>query len=272
MVEESKNLHKILIMAIINTTPDSFADGGKYLDTDKAVNYAQKLIDTNIDIIDIGGESSRPNANYVNTTEEINRVIPVIKILNKIKKNTKISIDTYKPKVMVQALENGVDIINDIFALRKKGAMEICSDNKADICLMHMQNNPQTMQNKPTYNNIIDDIKDFFSKRINNCIKAGINEKHLIIDPGFGFGKTLEHNLTILRNLSAFKEFGLKILVSLSRKSMFDKILGGRDVNDRIIASTIANKIAIDNGANIIRTHDVQATTDMLKIINKIYV
>ena len=270
VVELSKNLSNLQIMGVINMTPDSFFDGGKHNSLTNSIKHANELINCGANILDIGGESSRPNASIVNLETEIKRIIPLIKYLKK-NSNYRISVDTYKPQVMQKTIELKVDMINDIFALTKKGAIEVCSDFNGDICLMHMQNNPQIMQNNPKYSNIIDEMKDFFDTRINCCIKGGIDASKLIIDPGFGFGKSYSHNLEILKNLDKFKIFGLRILVGLSRKSMFDKLLGGRDIEGRMVASTVAAGIAITRGASIIRTHDTIAVNDMIKTMRATY-
>jgi dihydropteroate synthase len=259
---------KVKIMGVLNATPDSFSDGGNFNSTTTAVNHAHKMLTENADIIDIGGESSRPNANAVSLNDELKRVIPIIQEVKKINKNIQISVDTYKEEVMKKSLELGVNMINDIYALQKVKNTDFLASSDCKICLMHMQGNPQTMQNNPKYNNIIDEIKSFFEARIDFCVKSGIDENRIILDPGFGFGKTYDNNITILKNLQSFKNMGFKILAGLSKKSMFDTMLGGREPNGRIMASTIAAGIAIDNGADIIRTHNPLEISDMLKVKN----
>ena len=264
---------KIKIMGVLNTTPDSFSDGKKYINTKNAIKHSQHLLKNGADIIDIGGESSRPNADFVSENEELSRIIPAIKAIKNNAINTFISVDTYKPKVMEQVLNLGVNMINDIYALQQVEAenmAEILSVSDCDICLMHMQNNPKNMQKSPKYKDIISEIKYFFECRIRYAEDNNINTKRLILDPGFGFGKTYDHNIIILKNLIEFQEFGLKILVGLSKKSMFDTILKGRDPSGRVLASTIAAGIAIENGADIIRTHNPLEVSDMLKVMQSL--
>jgi dihydropteroate synthase len=256
----------VQIMGVLNITPDSFSDGGNFNSLTAATKHATQLLTQGAHSIDIGGESSRPNATAVNLDEELTRVIPVLKQLTQHYTDINISVDTYKEEVMQQALECGATMINDIYALQKIRNMEFLAQHTCDICLMHMQGTPQTMQHNPTYTNIIDEIKAFFTKRIEFCINNNIDSSRLILDPGFGFGKSYEDNITILKNLQTFKNMGFKILVGLSKKSMFDTMLGGRHPDGRIVASTIAAGVAIDNGADIIRTHNPQEVSDMLTV------
>jgi dihydropteroate synthase len=254
------------IMGILNITPDSFYKGSRYSNIESAIDKAKLMISQGVNIIDIGGESTRPGSLKINVDDELNRVIPVIKSLND-SCNIDISIDTSKPEVMEKAVCAGATIINDIYALQNNHSLEVASSLKVKICLMHMQGNPKDMQKNPTYTNVIDSIKKFFTERIEACIKKGINEDKIIIDPGFGFGKTLAHNLLILKQLAEFKKFNMPILVGISRKSMIGKLLNNRDVDDRMVGSVVAGVLAVQNGANIIRTHDVLATKDALTIL-----
>ncbi|SMN13651.1 Dihydropteroate synthase [Bathymodiolus heckerae thiotrophic gill symbiont] len=257
------------IMGVLNVTPDSFSDGAQYSDVADAVQGAQHMIEQGADMIDIGGESTRPNADFVSVVDEIQRVIPVINALVKIT-DTPVSIDTSKPEVMMQAVKAGAKMINDVRALRADGALEAASGLDVDVCLMHMQGDPRDMQNNPVYDSVVDDIKHFFERRIEACIGAGINEKKLILDPGFGFGKTYAHNLEILRRFDEFKSFGLPLLAGLSRKRMIGQMLNDRKIEERIIGSITAAIIALQKGANIVRVHDVLATKDALTILQKV--
>jgi dihydropteroate synthase len=257
---------KPLIMGVLNITPDSFSDGGQYLDTDKAIESAKLMISQGADIIDVGGESTRPDAQSVSTSDEINRVIPVIEALHHSTDAT-ISIDTSKSEVMKLAIKAGASMINDVCALSADGALETAAMLDVHVCLMHMQGSPRTMQENPTYNDVIDDIKDFFSQRIEACIDAGIAKDKIILDPGFGFGKTLDHNLEILKRFNEFKSFGLPLLAGLSRKSMIGTLLDDRNVDGRVVGSVTGAIIAVQNGADIVRVHDVLETKDALTIL-----
>ncbi|WP_237732586.1 dihydropteroate synthase [Bathymodiolus thermophilus thioautotrophic gill symbiont] len=256
-------------MGVLNVTPDSFSDGGQHFNSADAIQGAQRMIEQGVDIIDVGGESSRPNADPVSVVDEIQRVIPVIETLIKIT-NTPISIDTSKPEVMAQAVKAGASMINDIYALRVEGALKTASELGVNICLMHMQGSPSNMQNNPVYGDVVDDIKHFFEQRIEACVGAGIGTEKLILDPGFGFGKTYEHNLEILRRFNEFKSFGLPLLAGLSRKRMIAQMLNDRKIKGRVVGSTMAAIIAIQKGANMVRVHDVLATKDALTILQKV--
>lgn len=253
-------------MGVLNITPDSFSDGGQHFDTDKAIESAKLMISQGADIIDVGGESTRPGAQIVSTSDEINRVIPVIEALHRLT-DIPISVDTSKPEVMRLAVKAGASMINDVYALNADGALEAVATLNVDVCLMHMQGSPRTMQKDPIYNDVVDDIKDFFSERIEACISAGIAKDKIILDPGFGFGKTLDHNLSILKRFNEFKSFGLSLLAGLSRKSMIGALLDGRNVDGRVVGSVTAAIIAVQNGANIVRVHDVLETKDALTIL-----
>jgi dihydropteroate synthase len=257
------NNTQALVMGILNVTPDSFSDGGQCLNVDDAIRAAMRLLDQGADIIDIGGESTRPGAASVSEADEINRVVPVIKALST-QTNIPISIDTSKPQVMQQAVEAGASLINDVNALQADGALEMAASLEVDVCLMHRQGLPQTMQQNPTYNDVIEDIQQFFQQRVEACQYAGIQPEKIILDPGFGFGKTLAHNLEILRRFDEFKGLGLRLLAGLSRKSMIGAILNNREVKGRMIGSVTSAIIAVQNGADIVRVHDVLATKDAL--------
>jgi dihydropteroate synthase len=252
------------IMAVLNVTPDSFSDGGSYTSYDSAVNKALELLDNGASIIDIGGESTRPGAPDVTLEDELNRVIPVIKALRE-QSDCVISIDTSKALVMKKAVEAGADIINDVRALQEPNALKTAAGLNVPICLMHMQGQPRTMQNSPQYDNLISDINDFFAQRIDACEKLGIDKKQIILDPGFGFGKTLAHNYEILNKIDAFKRLGCEVLAGLSRKSMIGNLLN-RDTNERLAGSLAGALIAAQKGAKIIRVHDVAQTSDVLTV------
>ena len=257
---------KPLIMGVLNITPDSFSDGGQHFDTNKAIESANRMIIQGADIIDVGGESTRPGAQSVSIVDEIRRVIPVIEALHR-STDIPISIDTSKPEVMKLAVEASANMINDVCALSADGALEAAAMLNVDVCLMHMQGSPKVMQKDPAYNDVVDDIKDFFSQRIEVCIEAGIAEDKIILDPGFGFGKTLEHNIEILKRFNEFKIFGLPLLAGLSRKSMIGTLLDDRNVDGRVVGSVTGAIIAVQNGADIVRVHDVLETKDALTIL-----
>ncbi|SFV62542.1 Dihydropteroate synthase [hydrothermal vent metagenome] len=258
--------NKPKIMGVLNITPDSFSDGGLYHSKISAIDKAKLMLDNGVDIIDIGGESSRPNAKEVSIDEELSRVIPVIKSIRKFS-DIPISIDTYKPKVMIEAVNNGATMINDIYAGQKKNAIETIAKLKVDVCLMHMQKQPQTMQISPKYNNVVKDVFNFLKERTETCIKNGINAEKITIDVGFGFGKTQQHNEELFKNLKYFKQLKYPILVGISKKSMIGNIIKQTNPQKRKTASLIANILAVKNGATIIRTHDVQETYEGIKIL-----
>jgi len=254
-----------LVMGILNVTPDSFSDGGKYSTHKHAFLQAKKMIEEGVDIIDIGGESTKPGAKAVCENDEIERVIP---LLIAIKKEfvVKVSIDTSKAEVMHQAIVHGADMINDVRALQNEGCLSVLAQSNLPICLMHMQGLPKTMQDNPKYEDIISDIKKFFIERINICEQAGINRSRLLLDPGFGFGKTLAQNYQLLAQLEKFNELGLPLLSGTSRKSMIGDLLS-RNVDERLAGSLATAIIAAQKKVNIIRVHDVKETVDVLKIL-----
>jgi len=260
---------QVMIMGVLNTTPDSFSDGGCFFDADRAIEQAQLMVKQGADIIDIGGESTRPGAPEVSAEDEMRRVIPVIEALNG-KIDVPISIDTSKPVVMKKAVEAGASIINDVCALQAKGALEMAGHLGVSVCLMHMQGTPRTMQKNPTYEDVVEDVKSFFKERIEACTSVGIKPESITLDPGFGFGKNLSHNIALLKNLSEFHEFGVSILAGLSRKSMIGTLLGDKEVGERMIGSVTAALVAVENGANLIRAHDVGETKDALTVWQQI--
>ena len=244
------------IMGILNVTPDSFSDGGRYLDPEVAVKRALEMVDEGALIIDIGGESSRPGARFVTESEELLRVIPVIKALRRAS-DVPISIDTRKPGVMAVAASEGADLINDISALTTPGALEIAGETGLAVCLMHMQGKPRNMQRKPTYENVVEAVMKFLQERISACTESGIPCERLIVDPGFGFGKTPEHNLQLINELNRFEALGVPLLIGVSRKSTIAKTLGNQQL---LTGSIVAAMMAVDRGASILRVHDVAAT------------
>lgn len=250
-------------MGIVNVTPDSFSDGGRHLLRDAAVAHALQLIAEGADILDIGGESTRPGAQPVSIQQELDRVMPVLEGLRGVP--VPLSIDTCKPEVMRAALAAGAGMVNDINALQQSDALAAVSTSDAAVCLMHKQGQPQTMQNEPHYADVLQEVMDFLQARITAVEVAGIARNRIVIDPGFGFGKTLEHNLVLLRNLDKFLAFGVPVLAGLSRKSMLGKVTGS-DVDDRLAASVAAALLAVQRGASIVRVHDVRATCDALKV------
>lgn len=253
------------VMGIVNVTPDSFSDGGQYAATDLAVAHAQQLIAEGADILDIGGESTRPGAEPVSLQEELRRVIPVIEALSKIS-TVPLSIDTYKPQVMQAAIQAGVDIVNDIRALQEEHALEIVANSNVGVCLMHMQGVPQTMQINPTYADVLSEVQQFLTDRVAACLAHGINKNRIMLDPGFGFGKTKEHNIALIQHLDSLTQLGYPLLVGLSRKSVLGKIAGGDELQ-RLHAGLAASVISVIKGAKVVRVHDVKATADALKVV-----
>ncbi len=256
------------VMGIINVTPDSFADGGQLKTSEDAIEHGLRLAGEGADLLDIGGESTRPGAQEISEAEELERVIPVIEALVK-KIDIPIAIDTSKPGVMRAAVKAGASIINDVFALRRDDALDVAAELNVPVILMHMQGEPRSMQTAPHYDDAVAEVHSFLTQRIFACEMAGIPKKNVVIDPGFGFGKSLEHNVALLAHLSRFVELGVPVLAGMSRKSMIGD-LTGRDVNNRVYGSVAAALIAAQNGAKIIRVHDVAATVDALKIWNDV--
>jgi dihydropteroate synthase len=261
------DLAQPLVMGIVNVTPDSFSDGGLHLQRDSALTRAHQLIAEGADILDIGGESTRPGAQPVSFQEELDRVLPVIEGLRGVP--VPISIDTCKPEVMRAAIASGAQMVNDINALQDDAAIKAVAADNVAVCLMHKQGNPQTMQQQPHYQDVVAEICEFLRERTAVAQAAGIQLNRIVIDPGFGFGKTLAHNLTLLRELKRLTELGVPILAGLSRKSMLGA-LTGRDAGLRLPASIAAALIAVQRGANILRVHDVGATVDALKVLNAV--
>ena len=252
------------VMGILNVTPDSFSDGGRFSRVDHALQHALQMQKEGAQIIDVGGESTRPGALAVSLDEELNRVIPVIE---RIRENSDIavSIDTSKPEVMQAAIDAGASMVNDVNALQASGAIEVCVKHQVPVCLMHKQGGPQTMQDNPSYVDVVDEIKHYLIERASHCIEAGLPKEKIVIDPGFGFGKSLKNNLSLLKGINKFCALDFPVLVGVSRKSMFGQLLD-RDVDERLVASTSAVVIAYNNGARFFRVHDVAETCDALKL------
>lgn len=255
-------------MGIVNVTPDSFSDGGRYASTQKALSHALQLVAEGADILDIGGESTRPGATPVPLQEELDRVIPVLEALVK-QINIPISIDTYKPQVMQAAIAAGASMVNDVRALQEEGALKVVAGSNAGVCLMHMQGTPQTMQEHPHYEDVVNDVKHFLSERLQACLNAGIRASRIVLDPGFGFGKTRAHNIALAKNLGVLCALGQPVLVGLSRKSVLGQVTGN-DVDTRVHASVAAAVISAMKGAKILRVHDVAATKEAIKIVSAI--
>ncbi len=254
-------------MGILNVTPDSFSDGGQHAGRDAALRHAERMIAEGVDIIDIGGESSRPGSAALPLDEELARVLPMVEALRDC--GRPLSIDTYKPEVMRAALAAGADLINDIWGFRMPGAVEAVSEaqaGQAGLCVMHMQRDPQTMQEQPQYEDVVQEVAGFLRERVDALRAAGVAESRITLDPGFGFGKAPDHNLRLLGQLPQLTVDGLPLLVGLSRKSTLGAILGGRPPQQRIAASLAAAVCAAERGAYIVRVHDVEQTVDALKV------
>ncbi len=258
-----------VVMGILNVTPDSFSDGGLFLARDRAVRQAVAMAQEGAAIIDIGGESTRPGARPVSVQEEMDRVIPVVEAVHAAV-NVPVSIDTSKPAVMRAAVAAGAGLINDVNALRAEGALEASRALDVPVCLMHMRGEPRTMQQNPIYGDVVAEVRDFLHQRMDVCVAAGIPRERIIVDPGFGFGKTLEHNLQLLRRLADFKALGAPILVGLSRKSFIAAALA-LPVDQRLYPSLALGLLAVQNGANIVRTHDVRPTVDVIRMYQTVY-
>lgn len=268
---QSKNktldLSQCQVMGILNVTPDSFSDGGKFARPEQAIAQAERMQDEGATIIDIGGESTRPGAAEVELQQELDRTIPVIEAI-RAHTDVWISIDTSKAVVMTEAVNAGADLINDVRALQEPGALQAASEANVPVCLMHMQGAPRTMQANPQYQDIISDINAFFKQRLAACESAGITRANIVLDPGFGFGKTLDHNFELLQRLAAFREWQLPLLTGLSRKSMFGQLLDC-EVEQRLAGSLAGAMLCAQHGANIVRVHDVKETAEVLKVLHK---
>jgi len=262
------NLDRARVMGVLNITPDSFSDGGRFLSVDEAMQQVVAMVGAGVDIIDVGGESTRPGSAEIPLQEELDRVMPVIERISD-RFEIPVSVDTSKSEVMCSAVAAGASMINDVFALRQDGAIEAAASLGIPVCLMHMQGEPREMQQSPVYQSLPGDVIDFLADRIEAAIQAGIAREQLIVDPGFGFGKNDQHNIELLDKLDQFSEFGLPLLVGLSRKRTLGK-LTGQPVGKRVAAGVAAAIIAVQNGANIVRTHDVQQTVDALNVLHAV--
>lgn len=258
-------LDRPLIMGIVNITPDSFSDGGRFDSPAAGIEHACRLLEEGADILDVGGESSRPGAQPVCIEEELRRVLPIVEALQG--RNVPVSVDTCKAEVMHAVIAEGAAMINDINALQGAGALQAVAGSNVAVCLMHKQGNPQTMQSAPRYEDVVTDVMAFLAERIIAVEAAGIGRERLVVDPGFGFGKTLEHNIALLRRLDRLQALGVPVLAGLSRKSMLGHLAGIEVAEERIHASVAAAMLAVLKGARIIRVHDVKATREALQIL-----
>lgn len=252
------------VMGILNVTPDSFSDGGRFASLDNALRQAERMLAEGADILDIGGESTRPGAAAVSLDEEMARVLPVLERIHA-ELGVPVSVDTSKPDLMRAAIAAGAGMINDVTALSAPGAIAAVADADVPVCLMHMLGEPRTMQTAPQYDDVLADIMNYMERRVAECVEGGIARGRLLLDPGFGFGKTLHHNLVLLRGLSAFQSLGLPVMVGMSRKSMLGAVTG-RPVDERLAAGIAAAVMAVERGARIVRVHDVAETVDALKL------
>ncbi|TMG78775.1 MAG: dihydropteroate synthase [Betaproteobacteria bacterium] len=251
-------------MGVVNVTPDSFSDGGRFLEAGAAVDHARRLVEEGADIVDVGAESSRPGADAVAPGEELSRLLPVLKGLKDLP--VPVSVDTVKPEVMRAAIAEGASMINDINALRAPGALETAADADVGVCLMHMQGEPRTMQREPRYRDVVAEVKAFLAERVAAAEARGIARERIVVDPGFGFGKTVEHNFELLRNLGRLAEIGLPVMAGWSRKSTLGAVTG-RGPAERVAASVAAALLAVQHGARIVRVHDVAATRDAFAVL-----
>jgi dihydropteroate synthase len=255
-----------VVMGVLNVTPDSFSDGGQFNRLDAALYHAEEMLLQGAGIIDVGGESTKPGAEPVSVDEELSRVVPVVEAIC-CRLDVPVSVDTSKAEVMQSALSVGASMINDVQALSSSEALKVVANSNAAVCLMHMQKNPAVMQENPTYANIIEEVLSFLKKRISMCVDAGIDRHRILVDPGFGFGKTLEHNVTLFSQLSLFNQLQVPLLVGVSKKRMIGDITGA-EIDNRVVGSVVASVLAVQNGANFVRVHDVKETLDGLRILH----
>ena len=263
------DLTRPCVMGVLNVTPDSFSDGGRFNTLDSALRHAAAMVAAGVDIVDVGGESTRPGSVRISTEEELERVVPVIEGISQ-RFDVVISVDTSTPEVMRRSAAAGAGILNDVRGLRREGALEAVAETGLPVCVMHMQGEPENMQDNPTYKgDVIDEVCNYLLGRVNACEVAGIARKNIILDPGFGFGKTLEHNLSMLKHLERFLQLEFPLLVGVSRKSMIGKVLD-RPVDERLYASLGLAAMAITKGAHIIRVHDVSETRDVVDMLSAV--
>ena len=257
-----------LVCGILNVTPDSFSDGGLFDGPHRAVDHGCRLAAEGADLIDVGGESTRPGSRPPTVDEELARVVPVVEALVR-EVGVPLSVDTSRPEVMRAAVAAGASMVNDVRALRSPGALEAAAELGVPVCLMHMQRSPETMQEDPRYRDVVVEVRTFLAQRMRACLDAGIRQEHLVVDPGFGFGKTLTHNVALLASLDAFTGLGVPVMVGLSRKSVLGQ-LTGRTVGDRLPGSLAAALVAVQRGASVLRVHDVAATRDVLAVLDAV--
>jgi dihydropteroate synthase len=258
---------KTFVMGILNVTPDSFSDGGRFFNADAAIEHARKMVKDGADIIDVGGESTRPGSQSITAEEELKRVLPVIKEVSKM--DVIVSIDSYKPEVAFKAVEAGALMLNDVYALRSRGMAEFAASQSIPVVLMHMQGSPKNMQENPQYKDVVDEINQFFGERISFAVDNGIRRENIILDPGIGFGKKLEHNLEIIRRLGEFKKHGCPLMVGPSRKSFIGQILD-LPSSERLEGTLAAVSACVLNGADIVRVHDVKEAVRAVKVADAI--
>ena len=267
--DRSLDLSVARVMGVVNVTPDSFSDGGRFIKADAALAQARRLVSAGASILDVGGESTRPGATPVSVQQELDRVVPVVEALAR---DTEVilSVDTSTPEVIREAARAGAHLINDVRALSREGALQAAVETGLSVCLMHMQGQPGTMQMSPEYDDVVAEVERYLDERISACEAAGLQRQQLLVDPGFGFGKTLGHNLSLLKHLQRFTRWGCPVLVGLSRKSMIGDVLG-KPVDQRLYGSLAAAVAAAMNGASIVRVHDVAETADAIAVINALH-
>ena len=258
------------IMGVVNVTPDSFSDGGQFLDPQKAIEHALSLLEAGADMVDVGGESTRPGASAVSVEEELQRVIPVIEGIAQAAPDALISVDTSKAEVMQVAVEAGAGFINDINALQATGALQVAVEADVPVCLMHKKGTPENMQNNPQYKDVLHEVQSFLQDRADNCLAAGIKPEHIYLDPGIGFGKSLQHNLILLKGLREIRALGFPLLLGVSRKAFIGAILDQPEADQRVSGSVAAAAWGWFNGADILRVHDVAETRQALKVLTAI--
>lgn len=263
----SSELDRPLVMGILNVTPDSFSDGGQYAILDKIKSRVEHMQAVGVDVVDIGGESTRPGAEHVSLDEELNRVLPVVEWVKQ-ETELSISVDTYKTEVMREVIRLGVDLINDINALQADGAEALLSASDVAVCLMHKQGDPQSMQENPVYQNVFEEVFDFLAVRVKSCQESGIRSENILVDPGFGFGKSLAHNVELFEQLEDFSALNYPLLIGVSRKRMIGDLLGGVSVEKRLFGSVSAAVVAAMKGARVIRVHDYEESIDALKVMH----
>lgn len=267
---QSLYLERPMVMGILNVTPDSFSDGGQFTSLDKMKSHVESMVEAGVDIIDVGGESTRPGAQSVGLQEELDRVLPIIEWVAG-EQDVLLSVDTYKPEVMSEAIKFGVDLVNDVNALQADGAIELVADSKVSVCLMHKQGDPATMQANPEYEDVVLEVSEFLQQRAQACLQAGISKDRIVLDPGFGFGKALQHNIRLFEEMDRLIGLEYPLLVGVSRKKMIGQLLAeaGEEqvVEQRIVGSVAAAILASMKGANILRVHDVKETVQAVKVM-----